>query len=574
MKNLLIATLLLLLSSAPFAQELNYTVTFYDVKGKPITNTEVTCTEIETRKVIKQMTNSEGTTTFNFTEGKLWQMDILEIKNYYMWQLKVPQDGGMNRSQTITYSYEDYLLAMRPPIDRSKIDFEVLNQKLTSKSKPQNESILRVVMTKQDRKTPLRKLPIQLTCYETEKQYRALTNSKGIAYFSLPLGYDYDIDIEGINGYDVVSISDKGAAVYTNKFSFVPINFKETIKDNVVTQQLAKEPKPTSGRYLLQVYFEKEEVGYMKNTEVFINELEGDLKYKATTDENGMAYFMLPKKKTYVYNYPKQGPFTSFEEVADLTRSYGVSQGGVIVKIKNQVALRETKVKLHLPKSDKEFNSFFKSKNFTITNFTNKTIPYYAQSHLLFEDATKSSGLEKGLLMTTGNVLNALGPNDSESTSGANAYYIYPYLPETLKNGEGAYDPCIIEFDITPNKKTKKLTFDFVLGSEEYPEYINFDDAFGAFISGGSFDENYNFATFHDTTRLSITHINHTQNTENYVENLAETTESFKTWQYDGFTKVLTKELNVSPKRTYHVKFIIFDRIDNIYDSGVFINIR
>ncbi len=556
------------------SQELEYTITFMGEDGKPLASTVITCTEVESREVMKQTTNHEGTAIFKFTKGKLWQMEVLKIKNYYMWQIKMPKAGTAKRSQTITYSYKDYLFAMRPPVDRSKIKFKIINQKLKSGVKPEGESIMKIVMTKPDRKTPLRKLPIQLTCYALEKQYRAVTNSKGVAYFKIPLGNEYEVDIEGINGYDFVKISNKGARTYTNKYTFAPINFTETIKNNIVTQALAENQKPTSARCLLHVYFRNSNGKSMGNKAFEISELEGELTYRATTNAEGEALFMLPKKKTYIYKYKNQGPFKNYDIVADLTRAQGIGQGGKMLKIRQNLIARATKLKLELPQNDKEVYAFFKSKNFKISNFTNKSIPYYAQPYMFFKDKQKTIGMDKGLLMTTGRAINALGANDDAAKTGANAYYFYSDVPVALLNTSPAYDPCVIEFDITPTKKTRKITFDFIFASEEYPEFTHFDDAFGAFISGGSFDEDYNFANFSDTARLSVSYINHKNNKDYYISNLDNTKNTFKTWQYDGFTKKMSKELMVVPGKTYHIKFIIFDRIDNIYDSVAFINIR
>ena len=374
------------LSTITNSQELFYKLRLVDTHLQAMKNTEVTCTEIESRKVIKKITDNNGSVEFHLTEGKLWQIDILEIKNYYMWQLEMPKSGTKMKSQTITYMYSDYLAAMRPPVDRSKIDFEIIKQKFKKKIYPDKEAVVKIVLTKPSNKSKLSKFPVQLTCYKLKKQFQAVSNSAGTVFFKVPVGFDYEVDIEGINSYDVINIPADKPATYTNRYHFEPLNFKETIKNNIVTQKLSKKPSPTSGRYLLKVKFISESEESMSNSTVVISELEGKLSYQAVIDENSEAYFMLPKKKTYVYKYPKQGTLQFYEKVIDLTRKFGIGQGSAVVKIKSFEALRPTKLTLNLFDSDTDINEFFKGEEFRISNFSNKTIPYYAQSYLFFKD--------------------------------------------------------------------------------------------------------------------------------------------------------------------------------------------
>lgn len=188
---------------------------------------------------------------------------------------------------------------------------------------------------------------------------------------------------------------------------------------------------------------------------------------------------------------------------------------------------------------------------------------------------TTNLGLTNGILLTTGDATMAIGPNNSVSAGFCNNTSSSD--PQLVAIEPAAtYDLCVLEFDIVP--ECSQLTVRFVFGSEEYPEFVNasFNDAFGFFISGPGpspactpgFYNNTNVATLpNNTTPVSIDNVNAGNNAAFYVDNTGGTT-----IQYDGFTTVLTRTINLCPCQTYHWKFAIADAGDCIYDSGVFLD--
>lgn len=186
---------------------------------------------------------------------------------------------------------------------------------------------------------------------------------------------------------------------------------------------------------------------------------------------------------------------------------------------------------------------------------------------------TSNIGFSSGLIMATGNITNAIGPNNSGS--------------ESTDFGTSSNDPdlsaiasldindvAILEFDFIPNADTIK--FRYVFGSEEYMEFANssYNDAFGFFLSGpnpaGGTYNAQNIAIIPGTTTpVTINNVNALSPNAAYYfnnENPAGTT-----IEYDGFTVPLTAMAAVSCGQTYHIKIAIADVGDNSYDSGVFI---
>jgi gliding motility-associated-like protein len=152
--------------------------------------------------------------------------------------------------------------------------------------------------------------------------------------------------------------------------------------------------------------------------------------------------------------------------------------------------------------------------------------------------------------------------------------------------GRATYDASILQFTVLP--QGNKLKFQYVFGSEEYPEYVcsNFNDVFAFFITGpnpggGNYNK-VNLATVPGSNPplpVSINSIN--SGTRGslwnstcsslsygnlYVNNAGSTTII-----YDGFTTVLTAEIDVVPCQPYVLRLAISDAGDDDYDSGVFL---
>lgn len=184
---------------------------------------------------------------------------------------------------------------------------------------------------------------------------------------------------------------------------------------------------------------------------------------------------------------------------------------------------------------------------------------------------------QKGALLTSGIVDIALGPNN---TSSATFQTHKPLVGDAdlaiLANTSSIKNVAILEFDFVATGP--KLTFDYVFGSEEYPEYAppnnsTFNDAFGFFLSGpgitGPFSNNAkNIALIPGTnTGVSINTVNPSTNPTYYTNNPIGSPDT----QYDGLTTVLQASHELKCGQTYHLKIAIGNVGDNAYDSGVFL---
>ncbi len=190
-----------------------------------------------------------------------------------------------------------------------------------------------------------------------------------------------------------------------------------------------------------------------------------------------------------------------------------------------------------------------------------------------FDGSTSGLGVDSGVILTSGSIFEAIGPNN-EGGAGLDNGGLGDPLLDAL--GASTNDACRMEFDVTPIADS--LLFRYVFGSEEYLEFVDlgFNDLFAFFISGPGITGMENIALIPGTTTpVAIDNINDMDFPMLYNDNGDGFTPPFSTdpfyIQYDGYTTVLEARRAVIPCNTYRLTLIIADDFDGIYDSGVFI---
>ena len=191
-----------------------------------------------------------------------------------------------------------------------------------------------------------------------------------------------------------------------------------------------------------------------------------------------------------------------------------------------------------------------------------------------FECIDCNLGMERGLILTSGSIENAIGPNDEAGAAQGNNAPGDPDL-DMIAGVMGTNDACVVQFDV--EVAADSLLFRYVFGSEEYLEFVGqFNDVFAFFISGPGITGLQNIALIPGTsTPVSINNVNDVTNPAYYVNNgdgfvTPQSTDPLYI-QYDGFTTVLEARAEVIPCETYTLKLAVADDSDFTLDSGVFI---
>jgi outer membrane protein OmpA-like peptidoglycan-associated protein len=235
--------------------------------------------------------------------------------------------------------------------------------------------------------------------------------------------------------------------------------------------------------------------------------------------------------------------------------------------------------------------------------------------------------IPSGLLLSTGEATDAIGPNNAYNISKDFGYAIgHDKDLKAIEKGD-LYDISFIEFDFVSFQNS--INFKYQFASDEYPEYVgsSFNDIFAFFITDEKSTKNIavipgktlpvsvntinnkseaslfinNNVFVNDISEKSIGNYNNTNayllpnkmwhgiksvfaksgnNADNEQQQpdqklLKTVNEDLYTYlQYDGITQKLTAQAFVEPYKKYHLKIIIADVADNFYDSAVFLEGR
>ncbi len=179
--------------------------------------------------------------------------------------------------------------------------------------------------------------------------------------------------------------------------------------------------------------------------------------------------------------------------------------------------------------------------------------------------------VSEGVILTSGRIVNAIGPNNVSNKSFQQNNPGDALLDAV--SGRTTHDACRLEFDVIPGGDS--LSFDFVFASEEYNEWVGsqFNDVFGFFISGPGIAGDAGIGTDHNIALVPGTAQPVTINNVNAGSNSAyfQFNAGGSEVQYDGITRDLRAIAVVQPCETYHLKLIVADASDGFLDSGVLI---
>ena len=200
-------------------------------------------------------------------------------------------------------------------------------------------------------------------------------------------------------------------------------------------------------------------------------------------------------------------------------------------------------------------------------------------SYGYFNKDNSNFDIGEGVLLTTGKAVSAIGPNDSTLSEGppGNAWPGDQDL-ELAINMSNTVNATALEFDFVAN--TDQISFEYIFSSEQYltsinsPNQCNYTDGFAFLIKRVSTNEPYtNLAVVPNTT------IPVTVNTVRGVGVCPSANEQYfgsfngqeHPTNYNGQTKVMTAQTEIIPGETYHIKLVIADQGNNLYDSAVFL---
>lgn len=192
----------------------------------------------------------------------------------------------------------------------------------------------------------------------------------------------------------------------------------------------------------------------------------------------------------------------------------------------------------------------------------------YFENLNLDEDGSLSGDFSltgKGILLTSG-VGTPPTSNTQESFTGFASQQGDAGLDAVLAaaglGGQQTFDATVLAFDFELDGAYNAVSLEFMFGSEEYPEYPDFNDVAAIFIDGR------NVSVFSDGSGLIIS--NGSIASSNFVDNADTGGGSPLDIEYDGISEALKIIVPLSAGE-HSIKIAVSDSGDSIVDTGLFV---
>jgi hypothetical protein len=217
----------------------------------------------------------------------------------------------------------------------------------------------------------------------------------------------------------------------------------------------------------------------------------------------------------------------------------------------------------------------------TGTNFGSVNgIGYFTNTNSLFP-------ISSGIILSTGNALNAHGPNNSTLSDGTSAWTgdadLFNYIQGLgIDPSLSSYNNAsVLEFDFS--SLNAYMSFNFLFASDEYGTYqCSFADAFAFMLTDLDTGVTSNLAVVPGTTTpVSVITIRNGANNNTCTSSNPAFFDTYSappsgaangaSTNFNGQTVKMTASSTIIPNHNYHIKLVIADRNDNAFDSAVFI---
>lgn len=215
--------------------------------------------------------------------------------------------------------------------------------------------------------------------------------------------------------------------------------------------------------------------------------------------------------------------------------------------------------------------------NVTMSNFYN--FGGGQMSYGYFNSGNSNFDIQEGVLLTTGKARSAEGPNDELLSEGpAGGGWPGDQDLEQAIQMNNTTNATVLEFDFIPY--TTNISFEYLFASEQYltsgsQNQCNYTDGFAFLIKKANTNEAYQNLALVPGTNTPVA-VNTVRGPGGLCEPINQ--QYFGSYNelehpinYNGQTVVMTAQTEVELGELYHIKLVIADQGNNLYDSAVFL---
>ncbi len=201
----------------------------------------------------------------------------------------------------------------------------------------------------------------------------------------------------------------------------------------------------------------------------------------------------------------------------------------------------------------------------------------FQNSYGYFSAGTSNFPFSDGIVLSTGKATSAVGPNNFILSQGGTTWLGDSDL-ETALGITNSINATSLEFDFIPI--TNKISFDYIFSSEQYllnasSNQCNYTDGFAFLLKPVDNSTPYqNLAVVPGTTiPVKINTVRGAGSicppaNQSFFDAFNGTNHPTN---FNGQTVIMKAEANVIPGTPYHIKLVIADQGNNLYDSAIFL---
>lgn len=200
------------------------------------------------------------------------------------------------------------------------------------------------------------------------------------------------------------------------------------------------------------------------------------------------------------------------------------------------------------------------------------------KSYAYFDATGTTFPFENGIVLSTGRASNTQGPNNSLSDDGQNMGWLGDQDLEQALGLSNSFNATVLEFDFVPIGD--KFSFDYIFSSEQYllnpsPNQCNFTDGFVFLLKEDGTNNYVNLALIPNTsTPVKVNTVRGTGTicppaNQAYFDAFNGTEHPTN---FNGQTRVMTAQADVTPGTGYHIKIVIADEGNARFDSAIFLD--
>lgn len=279
-----------------------YVVTVVGSSNSKLPQVKVWLQEMNTGERIVKFTDQFGKVTFQPTAG-YWSLNLEGLHNYTEFELSENEQGR----GTVSIHYD--LVQIRAEQDFLEKRKNTAFKNLTKERKipvypPRDSCILKVRLLNADNR-PVEGIPVNAVSVQHQLIISNVTSRNGEVAFMVPVGGLYAIDVAEAKNFSFSGQLTREGIV-TLGLTYEPTLITEKNVNDTITQVINSQTKATSARSLFTLTVLDENRDRAAYENVYLHEIASNRVFKARTDSEGRAVFLIPNGCSYLLHFDYQ----------------------------------------------------------------------------------------------------------------------------------------------------------------------------------------------------------------------------------------------------------------------------